>query len=269
MFSAKQQHPPRLVPRSCTARRIAYLLIVACCYLRCDCGDVPAQPSHKPSTANTLALDKAVVDRIENDFLRQYIQSMTGYLQPQSATQYPRCAVNDAAALNIAGDEKEGVPIIDFLLAQGADPSQLHNGKTPLHCAISFGKQAIAMRLLAHPHIQIDTKNSDDKTPLCLAIRVGNTSLVQALLAQGANPNLPCNGMPPLHHVLHLPHSGLRRIILDLFLQLPNLDLTLQDDNGQSAIEMAKIRQALVMPGSPDHTFLSYAIAEMQQKVTN
>ena len=250
-------------------KTLAYLLAAACCYLRCDCMHAPDQPGHKPTSASPVTLDKVVVDGIQNDFLRQYIQNMTGYLQPQSDTHYPRCAMNDTAALNVAGDEQEGVAIVDFLLAQGADPNQLYNGQTSLHGAISREKIAIAMRLLAYPHIQIDTKNSDDRTPLCLAVCIGNAPIVQALLDKGANPHLLCNGMTPLHHVLSLSYTDRRRTLFKLLLQTPNIDPTLQNVNGQSAIDMAKSRYAILPPGSPDHTFMSYAIVAMEQKVTN
>ncbi|CAG0904238.1 unnamed protein product [Cyprideis torosa] len=79
-------------------------------------------------------------------------------------------------------------PVVKVLLAHGADPNSVATPyeRTPLHLAAT---QETA-RLLLEYKAKVDVKDSDGCTPLLHATVNGRHSVVELLLAHGADPNI-------------------------------------------------------------------------------
>ena len=81
----------------------------------------------------------------------------------------------------------------------------------------------------------IDARNLKGETPMYVAALHGHASVVEILLAAGADPNSKTNrSITALHKATMLGHSD----VVDLLL-LRGADLTLRDDKGRTAAELA------------------------------
>lgn len=99
---------------------------------------------------------------------------------------------NERNPLGVAArDGREAV--VDLLLAAGADPGALWQGKPPLMHAIDRRKEKIALDLLDAGANAFD-RDDAGRNPLVAAVDVGSIRLVDALLARGADPTDPCPG---------------------------------------------------------------------------
>ena len=78
-----------------------------------------------------------------------------------------------------------------YLLEKGADKSlKTTPGKLPLLSIASVAGSIAAVEMLLSHGCNIDARDSEGNTPLMHATRLGNTEVVEYLLAQGANPLL-------------------------------------------------------------------------------
>ena len=78
-----------------------------------------------------------------------------------------------------------------YLLEKGADESlKTTQGKIPLLSIASGAGSIAAVKMLLSHGCKIDARDSGGDTPLGHAARLGNTEVVEYLLAQGANPLL-------------------------------------------------------------------------------
>ncbi len=78
-------------------------------------------------------------------------------------------------------------PVVDLLLASGADPGvpETATGKTPLHVAAGRGQLAIVQALI-RSRAAVDAIDLRGETPLCYALREGRTNTIATLRAAGA-----------------------------------------------------------------------------------
>ena len=66
------------------------------------------------------------------------------------------------------------------------------------------------------PTEEINRQGMCDRTPLMLAVRRGNAEEVRALLAAGANPNIPeWHNNTPLMHACQHGYTDIVRMLLD------------------------------------------------------
>ncbi len=80
------------------------------------------------------------------------------------------------------------LPLVKRLLERHADSDiRDHNGNTPLHLAIMQEHTLIALHLI-ESGCNVNPLNKLGKTPLMLATQYGNMSVVDSLLAKGADP---------------------------------------------------------------------------------
>ncbi|CAG0899822.1 unnamed protein product [Cyprideis torosa] len=90
-------------------------------------------------------------------------------------------------------------PVVKVLLTHGADPNSVVTdwGLTPLHIATTPD----TVRLLLDYKADVDVKDRNGWTPLLQATFRGHHSVVEILLAHGANPNIAkLYKTSPLHH---------------------------------------------------------------------
>ena len=158
-----------------------------------------------------------------------------------------------------SGHEALGI----FLLDHGADLNQADQfGMTPLHYAVEMAKPALRQALLEHganPNRQLTAglpfRRGDyvgrgaynGATPFWLAARLGDLEAMRALLAAGADPELPsARGVTPLMVAAGVTQSDSRMVsesrLLDAVRMLAlevGADIHAVDAGGQTAVHGA------------------------------
>lgn len=103
--------------------------------------------------------------------------------------------------------------VIDWLLANGADPNIPNaNGEHPIGFCVSQNNINIFNKLLNHNITDINSRSSQYKvTALWLACQDGKMNFVEALMAKGANANIPREdtGLTPAHIALARGHKDI------------------------------------------------------------
>lgn len=144
--------------------------------------------------------------------------------------------------LAAGADPNRGVPLglaaqgklvdaVSHLLAAGADPNAFTTKRwsgvkvRPLQLAKLYDDlegQAIVFLLLAagaDPNVFFKQNewSSHERTPLHWMVAESHASMVAALLAAGANPNMvnEDGGLPPIHHAVTHGHSGIMAALVD------------------------------------------------------
>jgi uncharacterized protein len=98
------------------------------------------------------------------------------------------CAVESLVEAVIAGDASA----VAILLEDGLPPDSRHEGSTALYRTAVAGETDLAELLLcAGADPDLLSSGESEGTPLCAASCWGFVGIVRALLAHGANPNLP------------------------------------------------------------------------------
>lgn len=99
--------------------------------------------------------------------------------------------------------------VVKFLLEQNVDANIPDNeGVLPLIRAINSNCQFEIIKLLKDKTNDINTKDELGRTPLSLGICSGQSRLVEFLLEQNFDPNIPDNdGSFPLHHAVQMHNS--------------------------------------------------------------
>src|SRR3990167_7929710 len=135
----------------------------------------------------------------------------------------------------IAAAEKQNLPVIEILIAAGANVNaQGYNRKTPLHVAIEKENLAIIQALIA-AGANVNAQNHTGKTPLHLAIAKDNLAIIQALITAGANLNAQNNdGRTPLH----VAALRGRKPIIHLLLKSGIADPFIKDLFGKTALSI-------------------------------
>lgn len=92
------------------------------------------------------------------------------------------------------------------LTSASVDQTQVDvNGRTPLHRAVAAGATDCALWLIDQSKDAINVADNQGETPLMRAAWLGNATLVEALIARGADLNAQSlTGGSALHHA----HSG-------------------------------------------------------------
>ncbi|MDX2269158.1 MAG: protein kinase [Bryobacter sp.] len=102
------------------------------------------------------------------------------------------------------GDEA----MVEYLLQAGAKPKGRSGSLSPLHAAVLARRDVFVPKLLDRG-ADINAQDSTGDTPLMLAAKRGDPSLVAYLLSRGADPNLrDMEGRSCLDHATRLGHTA-------------------------------------------------------------
>jgi ankyrin repeat protein len=106
---------------------------------------------------------------------------------------------------------------VGLLIAAGADVGALDDGKAPLHIACQFGYASVVEALLAQgADVNQATTDDDGRTPLCIASQNGHTSVVEMLINWGANVNQATkeDDKTPLYFAIKAGHTRIVEALL-------------------------------------------------------
>jgi ankyrin repeat protein len=93
--------------------------------------------------------------------------------------------------------------VVDVLLSASANVNVMApNGWSALRAAVESGRPGVVWRVLEATDVAVNAADSDGRTPLFIASEHGDITMVNALLARGADPALPAAGFAnqlPVH----------------------------------------------------------------------
>ncbi len=126
---------------------------------------------------------------------------------------------------------------VHTLLSAGADPNRnIINDLSPLLWAIQSKNYHVAMRLLAHPDINIHYYLKDKRSALEFAIEMKQTQILRQLIECGANVNRDYCGCTPLHLSIMSGYIGGVKALLEC----SDTVLVAKSLSGETPIEIAQ-----------------------------
>jgi ankyrin repeat protein len=103
--------------------------------------------------------------------------------------------------------------------------------------AVAAGDTA-AMAELLDKGMHIDTRNGNGETALRLAVANNDIATVRFLIDKGANPNVQTRaGLTPLSRAAGQGYNAILKILLDI----PGIDVDLQDNDGNTPLRLATV----------------------------
>lgn len=134
----------------------------------------------------------------------------------------------------------DDAPTVQALLNRGFDPNTPSpQGSHGLMLAMQDNNLKVARVLIRHRQTNVDPRNKQDETPLMMAALKGDTELVLALIARGADINKP--GWAPLHYAATKGSVPIVRELLD-----KSAYIDAESPNGTTPLMMA------AMYGTPE-----------------
>ncbi len=99
--------------------------------------------------------------------------------------------------------ERDDLPLLQAMVAHGADITAANHGDTALHFAVCADRWRIVEWLLQHG-ADINAQDEGGYTPLIMAVSQEHTNIARLLLAHGADPNLQnTHGWTALYYATH------------------------------------------------------------------
>lgn len=152
----------------------------------------------------------------------------------------------DVTPLVLAASSNASLPVVDQLLASGADPNKASEGSLPLHVALSMGHHRLAQHLLERGAQAQQPEPIAGMTALMhLAVGANDLgepqmqTLLRALLARGAELNARnARGSTALHFAGAASNLTLVRLLLEA-----GADPNIRNDRGETALAVAQRRQ--------------------------
>jgi len=128
----------------------------------------------------------------------------------------------ECACENMGGESPEryaeALEVVELLLESGADPTFEHPAinRQMSFIAAEWGCLDLTKRFMQAADYPVDTQDEEGETSLSMAVWEGQRAIVQFLLAEGADPNLPNNaGYTPLHQAAVHDHGDIAADLLD------------------------------------------------------
>jgi ankyrin repeat protein len=134
----------------------------------------------------------------------------------------------------------QNLALVELLLSKNANPNSKDNsGETPLTLAVRLQGVGTSMQiveqLLAHGADANVAPTSGGGSPLLVAVNSGNTNLIGALLAKGADVNLrSALGLTPLHVASARGYTHVMEVLL-----AKGADISPQDNDGNTPLHYA------------------------------
>ncbi|CAB0037905.1 unnamed protein product [Trichogramma brassicae] len=155
-------------------------------------------------------------------------------------------SVDPPLHLALANDERN---VVSLLLRHGADPNSANEaGETPLHviCRRQYDDDELA-KIFFGTKAKLDVRDKRGNTPLHLALVNYRMKLVELLLRQGADPNVPNEeGSTPLHVICesHRFHHFMEKLF-DVCDEVRRpLRVDARDESGRTPLHLALDRGA-------------------------
>ncbi|CAG8231797.1 unnamed protein product, partial [Penicillium salamii] len=127
--------------------------------------------------------------------------------------------------------------VLQWLLAVPAlDPNIRASFQSPLCLAIREGNTAVLRLLLTHKDIQINAQHPYGDAPICLATENGNVDAVKLLVAQGSRLKINQLNRIDEETAVSVAVRNASLPILHILLQHPNIDLNLRNRWGETAL---------------------------------
>ncbi|KAH6949109.1 ankyrin repeat-containing domain protein [Fusarium avenaceum] len=93
---------------------------------------------------------------------------------------------------------------------------QDNDGRTALSCASYAGNNAVLEILLANPHVYVDKRDCNGRTPISYAAENGHALVVSRLLEHGANPDWKdLGGTTPFGHAVQHGHVAVVKVLIE------------------------------------------------------
>ncbi|KAF3363101.1 hypothetical protein PHSC3_000286 [Chlamydiales bacterium STE3] len=171
-------------------------------------------------------LDFIANEEVYSEEFRPLIQALCAQMELRRLST--KCSIKQKNALLLASMNGEKT-ILSFLLRAGVNPNFLNEkGSGPLHYAAQAGLEEIVEMLIQYNANVNEHSSQNHATPLVFACGYGyhqffrpNRQVVEHLLINGADPNIPSNtGIYPLHYAAE---AGLEEMV-ELLLQT-NVDV--------------------------------------------
>ena len=129
--------------------------------------------------------------------------------------------------------KRDDAEVVGALLTRGFDANTPDpEGHQGLFLAIRESSFKVATELLQWPSTKVESRTSQDESPLMLAALKGLTELSQKLIARGADVNKP--GWTPLHYAATNGHLAVMSLLLD-----ENAYIDAASPNGTTPLMMA------------------------------
>lgn len=107
--------------------------------------------------------------------------------------------------------------------------------RPPMHLACVYGLLEVVQAMFDNPCVDVDSRDSTGATCLYLAAFHGYLDVVEVLLMRGANTNvLTINHEAALHRAAEFGQEAIALVLLQ-----NNVDITVQDDQGRTALDWA------------------------------
>jgi ankyrin repeat protein len=144
-----------------------------------------------------------------------------------------------STSLHHAVSKEETVVLQRLLAVPALDPNICASFQSPLCLAIREGNTAALRLLLTHKDIQINAQYPHEDAPICLATERGNADAVKLLVEQGNRLKInQLNTIDEETAVSVAVRNG-SLYILHILLQHPGIDLNLRNRWGETALLIA------------------------------
>jgi len=176
------------MPRKKFGQNLASSGLLLCIFIFSQCEPNSAVGGRSNHTTH-ITLDDAIVNGIQDDFLRDAIKKLKAGEKVDLTAAKPNGDDRTLHTLAIS-ESQHSLLLLKYLHQQGLSPKAVGKyGRSALTTAAQSGHEDIVKYLLSDCKVDPDQPQAGER-PLLNAIDSGKMSVVRLLLGAGANPNL-------------------------------------------------------------------------------